>query len=301
MAINLYEELLNILPSEAILCDEPMCKHTTFKVGGKADYFVEINNLNQLSELMILLNTNNIKYFILGNGSNVIFTDDGYKGVVVHIAPSDGGVIIRGGVITVPASKLLTDIANVARDEELTGMEFASGIPGTIGGAVVMNAGAFDGEMKDIIKTVKVINKHGKIIKLDNQELDFKYRSSILKVIGCVAVEVEMGLEKGIKEEISDKMNSFLVRRREKQPLSSPSAGSTFKRPEGNFAGKLIMEAGLSGYSIGGASVSTKHCGFVVNDNNATSKDVCDLINHIQEVVLAKSGVRLEPEVVIVK
>ena len=298
--INLYEELLNILPTECVMCNEPMCKHTTFKVGGEADYFVETNNLSQLRELVILLNENNVKYFILGNGSNVIFTDDGYRGVVLHTRLGDTNVTIENNIITISAGELLTDVANIARDAGLTGMEFASGIPGTIGGAVAMNAGAFDGEMKDIVKSVKVINKHGKIIELDNRELDFNYRSSMLKFVEFIVIEVKLELKKGIKEEISAKMEDFLARRRDKQPLSIPSAGSTFKRPEGHFAGKLIMEAGLSGYSIGGASVSTKHCGFVVNENNASAKDVCDLINHIKEEVFAKSGVNLEPEVIIV-
>ena len=283
---------------ENILFEEPMCRHTTFKVGGPAGCLVRISEPRQLQAIIPYLREVDIPYFVLGNGSNLLVGDKGYNGVVLQIGGNLNQITVEGTTIKAGAGALMSQVAKKALEEGLTGFEFASGIPGTIGGGVVMNAGAYDGEMKQVVTSVTVMNETGEILELDNEGMEFGYRNSIIKNRPFVVLEVELKLQEGNSEEIKAKMDDLSKRRREKQPLEFPSAGSTFKRPEGYFAGKLIMDAGLRGYSIGGAKVSDKHCGFVINAGNATAADVAEVIQEVQEKVKEKFGVTLEKEVI---
>ena len=283
---------------EDILFEEPMCRHTTFKVGGPAGCLVRISEPRQLQAIIPYLREVDIPYFVLGNGSNLLVGDKGYNGVVLQIGGNLNQITVEGTTIKAGAGALMSQVAKKALEEGLTGFEFASGIPGTIGGGVVMNAGAYDGEMKQVVTSVTVMNETGEILELDNEGMEFGYRNSIIKNRPFVVLEVELKLQEGNSEEIKAKMDDLSKRRREKQPLEFPSAGSTFKRPEGYFAGKLIMDAGLRGYSIGGAKVSDKHCGFVINAGNATAADVAEVIQEVQEKVKEKFGVTLEKEVI---
>lgn len=283
---------------EDILFEEPMCRHTTFKVGGPAGCLVRISEPRQLQAIIPYLREVDIPYFVLGNGSNLLVGDKGYNGVVLQIGGNLNQITVEGTTIKAGAGALMSQVAKKALEEGLTGFEFASGIPGTIGGGVVMNAGAYDGEMKQVVTSVTVMNETSEILELDNEGMEFGYRNSIIKNRPFVVLEVELKLQEGNSEEIKAKMDDLSKRRREKQPLEFPSAGSTFKRPEGYFAGKLIMDAGLRGYSIGGAKVSDKHCGFVINAGNATAADVAEVIQEVQEKVKEKFGVTLEKEVI---
>ncbi len=294
----IYEFIRAYVAEEDILFEEPMCRHTTFKVGGPAGCLVRISNFKQLQALVPYLREVDIPYFVLGNGSNLLVGDKGYNGVVLQIGGNLNQIVVEGTTIKAGAGALMSQVAKMALEAELTGFEFASGIPGTIGGGVVMNAGAYDGEMKQVVTSVTVMNEAGEILKLDNEGMEFGYRNSIIKNRPFVVLEVELKLQEGNHEEIKAKMDDLSKRRREKQPLEFPSAGSTFKRPEGYFAGKLIMDAGLRGYSIGGAKVSDKHCGFVINAGNATAADVAEVIQEVQEKVKEKFGVTLEKEVI---
>ncbi len=274
--------------------------HTTFKVGGPADHYIIPGNEAELSELIAYLNKTKREYMILGNGSNLLVGDNGYRGAVIQLFDNYNEVRVEGDRITAEAGALLSVIARTALENGLTGFEFAAGIPGTAGGAVVMNAGAYGGEMADIIEAVNVIEPEGNIIRMENRELDFGYRKSILQERPLTVSSVTYILKNGSKDEIKAKMDELAEMRRSKQPLEYPSAGSTFKRPEGYFAGKLIMDAGLRGYSVGGAKVSEKHCGFVVNYNNATAADIMDVINDVTDRVKERFSVTLEPEVRII-
>lgn len=293
------EALQRFVPAENIKYEEPLKNHTTFKAGGPADCVICIQNEEQLRRIIYYLNQVEIPYFILGNGSNLLAGDKGYKGIVIKTTEFLNGIIVDGSRVKAGAGAFLSQAAKAAYEHGLTGMEFAAGIPGTVGGGVIMNAGAYDGEMKQIVETVTVVDKNGNLLDLDNETMEFGYRTSVIKnhrnfvVTGCTFL-----LRPGNKEEIKAKMDEFAMRRREKQPLEYPSAGSTFKRPEGHFAGKLIMDAGLAGYQIGGARVSEKHCGFVINTGEAAAADIKALIEHIQEVVYDRFHVRLEPEVI---
>ena len=294
----IYECIKTYVPKEDILLNEPMCRHTTFRVGGEAQCFVRISEGRQLEKLIPYLKEVGIPYFIMGNGSNLLVGDRGYEGVILQVGNKMSSISVEGTCIRVGAGALLAQTARFAQENGLTGLEFASGIPGTIGGGVVMNAGAYDGEMNQVVKEVTVISEQGNILTLDNEVMEFGYRTSIIKNRAFVVMEVLLCLQQGDEREILEKMEELSRKRKEKQPLEFASAGSTFKRPEGYFAGKLIMDAGLRGYSIGGAKVSEKHCGFVINTGNATAADVAEVICEVQERVKDKFGVTLETEVI---
>lgn len=280
-----------------VLLEEPMKRHTTFRIGGPAEIFVIPDNIEDVRKIIEICNAEDIPYFILGNGSNLLVSDKGYRGVVIQIDRNFGTVEIKGTEIHASAGALLSAIAAVARKEALTGFEFAGGIPGTLGGAVVMNAGAYGGELKDVLKSVTVMDQKGNIFEIPAEELQMGYRTSIIKTAGYIVLNAVLSLKEGNPEEIKKLTRELSEQRISKQPLEYPSAGSTFKRPEGYFAGKLIMDSGLRGYQVGGAQVSEKHCGFVINTGDATAEDVCSLMKNVIEIVHEKFGVTLEPEV----
>lgn len=294
---NIYDKVVDIVGEENVHTDEPMSRHTTFRIGGNADYFVKPGNADEVAAVIAVCREYNIPYFILGNGSNLLVSDDGYRGMIINIMDNMDSVTVDGRIITAQAGAMLVRVSVMARDNALTGLEFASGIPGTIGGAVYMNAGAYGGEMKNVVKTVRAIDEYGRIYELDSEKMDFSYRHSIVEERKLIVLEVTLELEHGSREAIDNRMKELAEARRSKQPLEYPSAGSTFKRPEGYFAGKLIMDAGLRGYSVGGAQVAEKHCGFVINKGGATASDVVELIRDVQHDVDDKFGVTLEPEV----
>ncbi|MCR5755406.1 MAG: UDP-N-acetylmuramate dehydrogenase [Acetatifactor sp.] len=290
--------LETIVPKENIHKNEPMSAHTTFRVGGPADCLIEVESAEQLVKLRQYFQKLEMPHFILGNGSNVLVSDLGYEGVILQIGRKMSEIRVDGCTVTAQAGALLSQVAHVALEHGLTGMEFASGIPGTVGGAAVMNAGAYDGDMSGIINRVQVVADSGEILELDNETMEFGYRNSIIRHQPFVVTEVEYTLRAGDKDKIKTRMDELAKLRREKQPLEYPSAGSTFKRPEGYFAGKLIMDAALRGFQVGGAKVSDKHCGFVINAGNATAADILGLIRTIQAKVQEQFQVSLETEVV---
>ena len=285
---------LNIDMDYEFLENQTMAEYTTFKVGGTAKRLYKVYSVDGLKEVLDICGDE--KPIIIGNGSNLLVSDKGLEPPVIVIGNGFDKITVEGETITAEAGALLSKVAKAAMENDLEGAEFASGIPGSIGGAIYMNAGAYGGEIKNIVKSVDVI-KDGELITLSGDEMDFGYRHSRAMQEDMIIVSVVFSLAKGDKDEIVAKMNDFNSRRRDKQPLEYPSAGSTFKRPEGYFAGKLIMDSGLAGYRVGGAMVSPKHCGFVINYENATATDVYELILHVQEVVNEKFGVMLEPEV----
>lgn len=298
MSKAFIEYLESVVTAENILLEEPMHKHTTFRVGGPAEVFVTVDNKEQLEKIIKYLNLVERPYFILGNGSNLLVGDKGYRGVIIRLGGEFTALKTEGSLLTAGASVLLSAAAREAMENGLTGMEFASGIPGSIGGGVKMNAGAYDGEMRQIVESVQVMYKDGSILDLDNDTMEFGYRNSVIKNRPYVVLQVSLRLQPGNKEEILARMNQLAARRKEKQPLEFASAGSTFKRPEGYFAGKLIMDSGLRGARIGGARISEKHCGFVINDGTAIAADIAELIQEVVETVRDKFGVTLEPEVI---
>lgn len=297
---KIVADLLNLVPGIEAVTDESMKKHTSFKIGGPADVFIAPKSEEEILETLKYLKENNLPYTIIGNGSNLLVADSGIRGCVVSIGKNFSHLSCIDDTIYASSGTLLSRIASLAAENELTGFEFASGIPGSLGGAIVMNAGAYGGEMKDVVVTTKYIDADGNIRTCTRAEHEFLYRHSRFKN-GEVILSSSIKLKKGNPLEIKATMADLASRRKEKQPIELPSAGSTFKRPEGYFAAKLIDDAGLRGYRIGGAMVSEKHCGFVVNIDNATCKDVTDLIGHIQAVVFEKFGVRLETEVKLIK
>lgn len=297
--MNIVDDLIKIVGSENVLQNEPMSKHTTFRIGGNADVFVTPNTTESLESIISYVTNNNIPYYIIGNGSNLLVKDNGFRGVIIQLYKKFANIVVNDNVITAQAGALLSTVAKTALNNSLTGMECLSGIPGTIGGAVCMNAGAYGGEMKDIVVKTKVIH-NGKIETISNNDSDFGYRKSKIMSENMIVVETVLSLEKGNKEEIQSKMCDLLTQRNSKQPVELPSAGSTFKRPEGYFAAKLIDDSGLRGYSVGKAQVSPKHCGFVVNNGGATAKDVLTLMHNVSSVVEDNFGVKLEPEVRII-
>ena len=302
MDINQFAELLQTkLPYHMIFRDELMKNYTTFKIGGKADILVRPKTYEQIGEVINLCKKHEVPYYVLGNGSNLLVSDEGYRGVILHVYNQLSDIKVEENCITASAGAILSKVATVAMENNLTGLEFAHGIPGTLGGAIVMNAGAYDGEMKNILISCEVMDEQGNVITLSNEELELGYRTSMIQKKNYIVLSATMVLNKGEKEKIKAYMKELMLRRKEKQPLDKPSAGSTFKRPEGYFAGKLIMDSGLKGYQIGGAKVSEKHCGFVVNAGNATCKDVEDLIAYVQKTVKNKFNVELEPEVKLLK
>ncbi len=292
------EALMDIVPKENIHIEEPLANHTTFRVGGPADCLVEIESTEQLRKMQKYLRLIEEPYTILGNGSNLLAGDGGYRGVVLQIGNKMADIRVKGNTITAQAGALLSKTARAALEHGLTGLEFAGGIPGSIGGAVVMNAGAYGGEMKQVITSVTVLDQEGEELVLDNDTMEFGYRTSVIKHRPFLVTEVTMELTPGDPAAIKSTMDDLAARRREKQPLEFPSAGSTFKRPEGHFAGQLIMEAGLRSFQIGGARVSDKHCGFVINTGTASAADVLDVIHHIQHTVKEKFDINLETEVI---
>jgi len=300
--MSFENELIKITGRKNCLKDEPMKKHITFKVGGPASYYVTPESDEQLIDVIRLCKKNDMKYQLLGNGSNVLFTDEGYDGVIIAIGNKMSEIIVDNNVILVKAGAKLSALANKATENSLTGLEFAAGIPGTVGGAVVMNAGAYGGEIKDVIVSATVYDtEKDEIIILGNGELDLGYRKSVIQEKSYIVLEACFELTHGEKDEITGKMKELAQKRRDKQPLSYASAGSTFKRPEGHFAGALIEECGLKGYRVGNARVSEKHAGFVVNIGGATAEDVLGVIEHVKETVYKEKQVMLEPEVKIIK
>ena len=289
------------IPEENIILDASLAEYTTFKVGGPAVCIVEIETVEQLCNMSRYLNLVEYPYFILGNGSNTLALDEGYNGIILHLGKKFEGVSVNGNIVTAKTGTMLTRVSRIAQENGLSGLEFAAGIPGSVGGAVVMNAGAYDGEMSQVVKLVRVVSPEGEIMELTPAFLEFGYRNSVLKHKKFIATEVVFELVPGDKEAIKAKMDDFNSRRREKQPLDFPSAGSTFKRPAGYFAGKLIMDSGLRGFQIGGARVSDKHCGFVINAGNATAADILDVIDEVRERVYERFTVSLEPEIVVLK
>lgn len=298
MNTSIYEHISSIVPKERILFHEPMSRYTTFRVGGEAECMVLVESKEELSQLVSYLGRLGQEYFVLGNGSNLLVGDKGYRGIILKLGKRMAAIHIEGCHIVAGAGALLSQVASAARDAGLSGFEFAAGIPGSIGGAIVMNAGAYDGEMKQIVKLVRVMDQAGEILTLDNDTMEFGYRTSIIKNRPFIVMAAVFALKRGDKEAVSARMEELMKLRKSKQPLEYPSAGSTFKRPEGYFAGKLIMDAGLRGYRIGGARVSEKHCGFVVNDGGATAADIREVIEEVQERVRDRFHVRLEPEVI---
>ena len=292
-----YRDLFEKIYSEnEMMIDENMSKHIYFKVGGPADILVSPSSIDQLLETLKICKENNIPYYIIGNGSNLLVKDGGIRGVVIKLVNLNK-IQSRGNFIKAEAGVLLKDVSKRAVENSLTGFEFACGIPGSVGGAVFMNAGAYDGEIKNVIKEAEVIDQNGNLIFLDKEQLELGYRTSKVMKENYVVVSALFQLEEGNEEKIQGRVDELTAKREEKQPLEYPSAGSTFKRPEGYFAGKLIQDAGLKGYSIGGAAVSSKHSGFVINKGGATAKDILDLIAHIQKEVKDQFGVDLYPEV----
>lgn len=283
-----------------ILKHQMLKEYTTFRIGGPADFWAEPETPEELKALLEICRAEKVPYFILGHGSNVLFTDKGYRGMIIFLGRHFGRVSRQGEMIQAGAGALLKDVAQYALAEGLDGLVFACGIPGSIGGAVFMNAGAYDGEMKQVVAAVKVMDRQGNIYQYAGEEMDFGYRRSRIQDSGEIILEAALRLRPGNRQQMAEKTAELTRRREEKQPLDMASAGSTFKRPEGYFAGKLIMDAGLSGYTCGDAAVSTKHCGFVVNRGNAGFADVMNVIAHVQKTVEEKFGVRLQPEVRIV-
>ncbi len=294
---ELEKKLLSILKAEQVKKAEPMKSHTTFRVGGPAAYFVTPQTAEEVAEVIEACTQENVPYYIVGNGSNLLVSDKGYEGVIIQIYKQMNQVEIEGTQIHAQAGVLLSMIAKRALDAGLTGFEFAAGIPGTLGGACVMNAGAYGGEMKDVLQSVTVLTDKGEVKVLAKEKLELGYRTSVIAKKGYIVLEAVIGLQKGEKEKIQAVMDELKEKRVTKQPLEYPSAGSTFKRPEGYFAGKLIQDAGLRGFQVGGAQVSEKHCGFVINKDQATAADVMNLMNQVSDKVYETFGVRLEPEV----
>lgn len=297
MKEEMRQKFIEIFGNNRVLFDEQMSQHTTFRIGGPADVFVMPENYEQIREVLRLCKEEKLPFFVLGNGSNLLVSDSGYRGVIIQMDRNMEEIRLDGEEIHACAGALLSSVAVAARNASLTGFEFAGGIPGTIGGAAVMNAGAYGGELKDVLKEVTVMTREGEILTIPAEKMEMGYRTSIIKTAGYLVLEAVISLKKGDEEAIRATMKDLSERRTEKQPLDYPSAGSTFKRPEGYFAGKLIMDSGLRGYRAGGAQVSEKHCGFVINAGGATAEDVRSLMDHVIRVVREKYGVTLEPEV----
>lgn len=280
-----------------ILVAEPMKNHTTFRIGGPADALALPKTPEEVAEVVRFCHEHAQPYYVLGNGSNLLVSDEGYRGIVLQLYRNFNDIQVNGEMITVQSGAMLAAVARTAYQNGLTGLEFASGIPGTIGGAVVMNAGAYGGEMKHVLREVTVLTKEGEVLAIPAKALELGYRTSVIPKNGWIVLGTVLQLKKGDPEQILARMEELKEQRITKQPLDLPSAGSTFKRPEGYFAGKLIMDAGLRGFTVGGAQVSEKHCGFVVNRGNATAADVWKLICEVKRRVKEMTGVELEPEV----
>lgn len=281
--------------------NEPLKKHTTFKIGGEAQMFVSVENIDQLKAVLNACKQNDIPLFVLGKGSNLLISDDGMSGVVLTLEGEFKDISMKENKITAGAGVNLAKLCTFALSHSLSGLEFAYGIPGSVGGAAYMNAGAYDGEMKDVVLSVTHITRDGEVVTLDAEDLDFSYRHSVYKTNDNIILFVTVELCSKNADEIKAKMDDFMNRRKTKQPLEFPSAGSVFKRPQGNFAGTLIEQCGLKGKTIGGAQVSQKHSGFIINVGDATCKDVLDLIEFVQKTVKDKTGYFLEREIIHIK
>ncbi len=294
---NKNERIRKLGEQVEILVAEPMKNHTTFRIGGPADALALPKTPEEVAEVVRFCHEHAQSYYVLGNGSNLLVSDEGYRGLVLQLYRNFNDIQVNGETITVQSGAMLAAVARTAYQTGLTGLEFASGIPGTIGGAVVMNAGAYGGEMKNVLKEVTVLTKEGEVLVIPAKALELGYRTSVIPKNGWIVLGAVLQLKKGDQEQILARMEELKEQRITKQPLDLPSAGSTFKRPEGYFAGKLIMDAGLRGFTVGGAQVSEKHCGFVVNRGNATAADVWELICEVKRRVKEMTGVELEPEV----
>lgn len=295
--MDLYYELCSITGEKNILKDEPMSAHTTFRIGGPADYFAMPSSAEEIRRIVSLCIEQEVPYYIIGNGSNLLVGDKGFRGVIIQIFKNMRDIRTEGETVTAQAGALLSKVAAAAYDAGLTGFEFASGIPGTLGGAVRMNAGAYGGEMSQVLKSADVLTTEGEVLTIPVEEMKMGYRTSIVSRMDYVVLGAQLVLSRGSKEDIRAKMDELKEKRVSKQPLEFGSVGSTFKRPEGYFAGKLIEDAGLRGFRIGNAQVSEKHCGFVINRGGATAAEVAELMDHIIRRVEETSGVRLQPEV----
>ncbi len=296
----MFEKLKSIVGEDYIKQNESMAKHCTFRCGGEAEIYIVPGTVEELAQIIKVCKENCYPYMVIGNGSNILVRDKGYKGVVIELNNRISSIDVIGEEIVADAGAKLSAVAMAAYENDLSGFEFAHGIPGNVGGAVVMNAGAYGGEMKDVIKWVKVLNHDGEVEKIEAKDLELGYRTSIIAKKGMVVLQMCIGLQIGSAGEIGGIMQVLMQKRKFKQPLEFPSAGSTFKRPEGYFAGKLIEDSGLRGYKVGGAMVSEKHCGFVINYDNATATEVLQLISDVQEKVKEQFGVELETEVKII-
>lgn len=298
----ILDKIEKIIPKERIFLNEPMSKHTTFKIGGKAKIFIKINSVQELQNLLKIIKEDNIKVLIIGNGSNILVCDEGFDGIVLKIEIKKFVIQEDNSkfLITLGTGNKLGEIAYKLADKNISGFEFASGIPGTVGGAIRMNAGAYGSEMKDIVNSITYMDRNGQISKITNKEAKFEYRNSIFSKKDYIIIETEIELESGKKEEIIEKIKEYQKNRIEKQPIEYPSAGSVFKRGDGFITAKLIDECGLKGYQIGGAQISEKHAGFIINKGNAKAKDVEDLIKYIKKQVLEKFGVEIETEIEII-
>ncbi len=294
---KLIEQLVDISGEQNVLQNEPMKRHTTFRIGGPCDIFIKPRSIEEIRQIIEVVKENKVPYYVVGNGSNLLVSDDGYRGVIINLFNNFSDITVEGNTITASAGALLGKIGYTALKNSLTGFEFATGIPGTLGGAVVMNAGAYGGEMKDVLSEVTVLTKEGELLTLKVDELELGYRTSIIAKKDYIVLEGKIQLKPGEPDKIKAVIDDLAFRRRDKQPLEYPSAGSTFKRPKDNFAGKLIMDAGLRGYTSGGAMVSDKHCGFVINKGDATCEDVIKLTDHVKEEVKNQFGIELELEV----
>ncbi|NLP17204.1 MAG: UDP-N-acetylmuramate dehydrogenase [Clostridiales bacterium] len=291
-------ELNKIFEEDQIRYKEPMIMHTSLRIGGEADYMVLPSSVDQIKQVVILCKRSNMPYYIMGNGSNLLVSDHGYRGLIVKLGDRFSEVRVEeDGIVHAQAGVLMSKLSSVVAKHELTGFEFGAGIPGTLGGAVTMNAGAYGGEIKQVLVSATVIDQEGEIHVMDKEDLQLGYRSSILQNNDLCLLEATMRFSKGNRQQILEKIHELNCLRQEKQPLDKKSAGSTFKRPEGYFAGKLISDAGLKGYQIGGAAVSEKHGGFLINKDNATAKDFMTLIQEVIRIVKDKYGVVLEPEI----
>ena len=296
----IHEKLCEILKREDILIDEPMKNHTSFKIGGPCDFLVIPRNYEEIRQLVLLCNKENIPFFVIGNGSNLLVRDGGIRGIVIQIGENLSDFEIEDNIIRAKSGILLSKLAKNIIKESLSGFEFASGIPGSLGGAVAMNAGAYGGEMKQVVKSVKLLDMKGNIKDFSNEEMEFGYRRSMLSDNRYIVLEIELELQKGNYEDIKVVVDDLNFRRTSKQPLNLPSAGSTFKRPEGHYAGQLIEEAGLKGLTFRDAQVSPKHCGFVVNLGDAKANDIIELLDIIKKTVYDKYKVKLEEEIKII-
>ena len=299
MYTDFLKEIASYMKQEDIKTEELMSRHTSFRVGGPAKVFLTVRSEEILKHIFLALEKYHLSYFVLGNGSNLLVSDEGYDGVMIYLGEEFSKVEVTGTTIKAKAAALLGKVARMAMEEELAGLEFAAGIPGSLGGGVVMNAGAYGGELSQVVTRVRAMNPDGEIVELEKEDLKLGYRTSIFKFQDFVILDVIMELQKGDKEEILAKMQEYTKARVEKQPLEYPSAGSTFKRPKGHFAGKLIMDAGLRGYRVGDAQVSEKHCGFVINRGNATAGEIKTLMKDVAKKVKEEFGVDLEPEVIL--